>query len=104
MNNDYYKILGVNENSSQDEIKNAVNVIQEFIHLIVNGIEVVRDDHGISSVRIVDHQSKRLIRELEPDELLAVLDRINRDVNQKNTQAFALIIFNNFISCSVNIR
>jgi hypothetical protein len=43
---------------NQDEIKNAVNVIQEFIHLIVNGIEVVRDDHGISSVRIVDHQSK----------------------------------------------
>jgi len=59
---------------NQDEIKNAVNVIQEFIHLIVNGIEVVRDDHGISSVRIVDHQSKRLIRELEPDELLAVVD------------------------------
>ena len=47
---------------NQDEIKNAVNVIQEFIHLIVNGIEVVRDDDGISSVRIVDHQSKKLIR------------------------------------------
>ena len=66
---------------NQDEIKNAVNVIQEFIHLIVNGIEVVRDDHGISSVRIVDHQSKKLIRELEPDELLAVVDNCKTLMN-----------------------
>lgn len=66
---------------NQDEIKNAVNVIQEFIHLIVNGIEVVRDDHGISSVRIVDHQSKQLIRELEPDELLAVVDNCKTLMN-----------------------
>ena len=72
---------------NQDEIKNAVNVIQEFIHLIVNGIEVVRDDHGISSVRIVDHQSKQLIRELEPDELLAVVDNCKTLMNltQRNT-------------------
>ena len=66
---------------NQDEIKNAVNVIQEFIHLIVNGIEVVRDDHGISSVRIVDHQSKKLIRELESDELLAVVDNCKTLMN-----------------------
>jgi len=66
---------------NQDEIKNAVNVIQEFIHLIVNGIEVVRDDCGISSVRIVDHQSKKLIRELEPDELLAVVDNCKTLMN-----------------------
>jgi len=66
---------------NQDEIKNAVNVIQEFIHLIVNGIEVVRDDHGISSVRFVDHQSKKLIRELEPDELLAVVDNCKTLMN-----------------------
>lgn len=72
---------------NQDEIKNAVNVIQEFIHLIVNGIEVVRDDHGISSVRIVDHQSKKLIRELEPDELLAVVDNCKTlmSLTQRNT-------------------
>lgn len=72
---------------NQDDIKNAVNVIQEFIHLIVNGIEVVRDDHGISSVRIVDHQSKKLIRELEPDELLAVVDNCKTLMNltQRNT-------------------
>ena len=66
---------------NQDEIKNAVNVIQEFIHLMVNGIEVVRDDHGIRSVRIVDHQSKKLIRELEPDELLAVVDNCKTLMN-----------------------
>jgi uncharacterized FlaG/YvyC family protein len=66
---------------NQDEIKNAVNVIQEFIHLIVNGIEVVRDDDGISSVRIVDHQSKKLIRELESDELLAVVDNCKTLMN-----------------------
>ena len=66
---------------NQDEIKNAVNVIQDFIYLIVNGIEVVRDDRGISSVRIVDHQSKKLIRELEPDELLAVVDNCKTLMN-----------------------
>ena len=72
---------------NQDDIKNAVNVIQDFIHLIVNGLEVVRDDHGISSVRIVDHQSKKLIRELEPDELLAVVDNCKTLMNltQRNT-------------------
>ena len=59
---------------NQDEIKNAVNVIQEFIHLIVNGLEVARDDRGISSVRIVNHQTKEFIRELHPEELLAVVD------------------------------
>lgn len=59
---------------NQDELKNAVNAIQEFIHLIVNGLEIVRDDRGISSVRIIDHESKKLIRELEPEELLAVVD------------------------------
>lgn len=59
---------------NQDEIKNAVNAIQEFIHLIVNGLEIVQDDRGISSVRIIDHESKKLIRELEPQELLAVVD------------------------------
>lgn len=66
---------------NQDEIKNAVNVIQDFIYLIVNGIEVVRDDCGMSSVRIVDHQSKQLIRELEPDELLAVVDNCKTLMN-----------------------
>ena len=59
---------------NQDELKNAVNAIQEFIHLIVNGLEIVQDDRGISSVRIIDHESKKLIRELEPEELLAVVD------------------------------
>ncbi|MEO0012570.1 MAG: FlaG protein [Cyanobacteriota bacterium] len=59
---------------NQDEIKNAINAIQEFIHLIVNGLEIVQDDQGISSVRIIDHESKKLVRELEPEELLAVVD------------------------------
>jgi uncharacterized FlaG/YvyC family protein len=58
----------------RQELNNAINVIQEFIHLIVNGIEVVQDEQGNNSVRIVDHQSKSLIRELEPDELLALVD------------------------------
>jgi uncharacterized FlaG/YvyC family protein len=66
---------------NQDEIKNAVNVIQEFIHLIVNGIEVVKDDLGISSVRIVNHETKELIRELESDELLAVVDNCKTLMN-----------------------
>lgn len=66
---------------NQDEIKNAVNVIQEFIHLIVNGIEVVQDDLGISSVRIVNHETKELIRELESDELLAVVDNCKTLMN-----------------------
>jgi hypothetical protein len=66
---------------NQDEIKNAVNVIQEFIHLIVNGIEVVQDDHGISSVRIVNHETKEIIRELESDELLAVVDNCKTLMN-----------------------
>ena len=55
-------------------VKNAINAIQEFIHLIVNGLEIVQDDQGISSVRIIDHESKKLVRELEPEELLAVVD------------------------------
>ena len=56
------------------ELNNAINAIQEFIHLIVNGIEVVQDERGNNSVRIVDHQTKEVIRELEPDELIAVVD------------------------------
>lgn len=66
---------------NQDEIKNAVNVIQEFIHLIVNDIEVVRDDLGISSVRIINHETKEVIRELEPKELIAVVDNCNALMN-----------------------
>lgn len=66
---------------NQDEIKNAVNVIQEFIHLIVNGIEVVRDDQGINSVRIVNRETKEFIRELEPEELLALVDNCNALMN-----------------------
>ena len=66
---------------NQEEVKNAVNVIQEFIHLIVNGIEVVRDDRGISAVRIVNHQTKELIRELEPEELIAVVNNCNALMN-----------------------
>ena len=59
---------------NQDEIKNAINAIQELLHLIVNGLEIIHDDQGISSVRIIDHESKKLVRELEPEELLAVVD------------------------------
>jgi uncharacterized FlaG/YvyC family protein len=66
---------------NQVEIKNAVNVIQEFIHLIVNGIEVVHDDRGTSSVRIVNHETKEVIRELESDELLAVVDNCKTLMN-----------------------
>ncbi len=66
---------------NQDEIKNAVNVIQEFIHLIVNGIEVVRDDRGIFAVRIVNHETKEVIRELGPEELIAVVDNCNALMN-----------------------
>ena len=66
---------------NQEEIKKAVNVIQEFIHLIVNGIEVVQDDRGISSVRIVNHKTKEVIRELESDELLAVVDNCKTLMN-----------------------
>ena len=66
---------------NQDEIKNAVKVIQEFIHLIVNGIEVVRDARGICSVRIVNHETKEVIRELKPEELIAVVDNCNALMN-----------------------
>jgi hypothetical protein len=33
-----------------------------------------------------------------PDELQAVLDRVNSDKNQRTTQAFALILFNSFLN------
>lgn len=56
------------------ELNMAINAIQEFIHLIVNGIEVVQDGHGNNSVRIVDHKTKEVIRELEPNELMAIVD------------------------------
>jgi len=42
--------------------------------LVVNGIEVVQDEHGNNSVRIVDHKTKEVIRELEPVELIAIVD------------------------------
>lgn len=63
------------------EINNAVNHIQEFIRLIVNGIQVVQDDHGNNSVRIVNLETKELIRELEPAELLAVVDNCKTLMN-----------------------
>ena len=66
---------------NQDEIKNAVNVIQEFIHLILNGIEIVRDDRGICAVCIVNHETKEVIRELELKELIAVVDNCNALMN-----------------------
>jgi uncharacterized FlaG/YvyC family protein len=47
----------------------------------VNGIEVVHDDRGISSVRIVNHETKEVIRELESDELLAVVDNCKTLMN-----------------------
>jgi uncharacterized FlaG/YvyC family protein len=56
------------------ELNKAINAIQEFIHLIVNGIEVIQDEHGNNLVRIVDHKTKEVIRELEPDELMAIVD------------------------------
>jgi uncharacterized FlaG/YvyC family protein len=59
------------------EINNAINAIQEFIRLIVNGIEVVQDNGGNNSVCIVHHQTKEVIRELEPDELMAIVDNCN---------------------------
>jgi uncharacterized FlaG/YvyC family protein len=59
------------------EINHAVNQIQEFIRLVVNGIEVVQDEFGNNSVRIVHHESKNLIRELEPEELMAVVENCN---------------------------
>jgi len=55
------------------EINNAINAIQDFIHLIVNGIEVVQDDGVNKSVWIVHHETKKVIRKLEPDELLAIV-------------------------------
>jgi uncharacterized FlaG/YvyC family protein len=58
----------------RNELNNAINAIQEFIHLIVNGIEVVRDEHGNNSVRIIDHKTKEVIRELEPDELMIIVE------------------------------
>jgi uncharacterized FlaG/YvyC family protein len=59
------------------EINNAINAIQEFIRLIVNGIEVVRDDRGICAVRIINHETKEVIREFEPEELITVADNCN---------------------------
>jgi hypothetical protein len=47
----------------------------------VNGIEIVQDDRGISSVRIVNHETKELIRELESDELFAVVDNCKTLMN-----------------------
>ena len=58
----------------QYELNKAINAIQEFIHLIVNGIEVIQDEHGNNSVRIIDLKTKEVIRELEPDELMAIVD------------------------------
>jgi len=37
-----------------------------------------------------------------PDELTAVIDRINQDKNQVNTQAFGLILFNRFLNLQGN--
>jgi uncharacterized FlaG/YvyC family protein len=59
------------------EINNAVNQIQEFIQLIVNGIEVVQDNLGNNSVRIINPESRELIRELEPEELMAIVANCN---------------------------
>jgi uncharacterized FlaG/YvyC family protein len=56
------------------ELNNAIKAIQEFIRLIVDGIEVVQDAHGNNLVRIIDLETKEVIRELEPDELMAVVD------------------------------
>ena len=56
------------------ELNKAINAIQEFIHLIVNGIEVIQDEHGNNSVHIIDLKTKEVIRELEPDELMAIVD------------------------------
>ena len=63
------------------ELNKAINAIQEFIHLIVNGIEVIQDEHGNNSVRIIDHKTKEVIRELEPDELMAIVDNCKTLMN-----------------------
>ena len=63
------------------ELNNAITAIQEFIHLIVNGIEVVQDEYGNNSVHIVDHKTKEVIRELEPNELMAVVNNCKTLMN-----------------------
>jgi len=65
----------------RNELNNAINAIKEFIHLIVNGIEVVQDECGNNSVHIVDHKTKEVIRELEPNELMAVVDNCKTLMN-----------------------
>lgn len=58
---------------NQHEVNNAINTIQEFIRIIVNGLEVVQDELGIYSVRIVNYETKQVIRELDAEELIAVV-------------------------------
>ncbi len=63
--------------NNQQELNNAINTIQEFIRLIVHGVEVIHDEFGNTSVRIVNDQTKKVIRELEPEELMAVVANCN---------------------------
>ena len=58
----------------RNEINIAINAIKDFIHLVVNHVEVAQDDGGNNSVRIVNHETKEVIRELETDELMAIVE------------------------------
>ena len=53
-----------------EEISEAIKAIQDFITLLIDGLEFSKDASGKSSVWIINQKSKKLIRELQGDEII----------------------------------
>ena len=53
-----------------EEISEAIKAIQDFITLLIDGLEFSKDVSGNSSVWIINQKSKKFIRELRGDEII----------------------------------
>ena len=62
-----------NVQSSREQLKEAVKATNDFVSLVNNAVEFsLDDDTGITVVKVVDKNTKEVVRQIPSEEMLAI--------------------------------
>lgn len=66
------------DNSVQEKVREAIQALNESALLVGRDLEfVIHEDTGRTMVRVIDRETKELIREIPPEKILDLIARIN---------------------------
>ena len=62
-----------NVQSSREQLKEAVKATNDFVSLVNNAVEFsLDDDTGITVVKVIDKNTKEVVRQIPSEEMLAI--------------------------------